>query len=61
MSTPSTWQFRQVAGPFGLTEGPAWDGEALLFSNLPNSRILRYHPQTQKTEIYRLGPAWPTA
>ena len=55
MSTPSRWQFHQVAGPFGLTEGPAWDGEALLFSNLPNSRILRYHPQTQKTEIYRLG------
>ena len=55
MSTPAKWQFHQVAGPFGLTEGPAWDGEALLFSNLPNSRILRYHPKTQKTEIYRQG------
>ena len=55
MTTPTKWQFHQVAGPFGLTEGPAWDGEALLFSNLPTSQILRYHPQTHKTETYLRG------
>ncbi|MCY3758145.1 MAG: SMP-30/gluconolactonase/LRE family protein, partial [Acidobacteria bacterium] len=55
MTSPLRWQFHEVAGPFGLTEGPAWDGEALLFSNLPHSRILRYRPETQETETWRQG------
>ena len=40
------WDFESVAGPFNprLTEGPAWDGEALLFTHIPASRILRYDP-----------------
>lgn len=54
-SQRTLWQFQEVAGPFGLTEGPAWDGEALLFSNLPDNRILRYHPKTQTTETCRQG------
>ena len=37
-----SWKFERVAGPFGFAEGPAWDGEAVLFTDIPNSRIMRY-------------------
>jgi gluconolactonase len=40
------WQFEMVAGPFAFTEGPAWDGEGLLFTDIPNNRIMRYLPAT---------------
>ncbi len=49
------WQFEVVAGPFGFTEGPAWEGEALLFSDIPSSRILRYDPRSGETTVYREG------
>lgn len=39
------WNFDLVAGPFeGLVDGPAWDGEGLLFCLVEASRILRYEP-----------------
>ena len=45
-----SWDFELVAGPYGgTTEGPVWDGQALLFTNIPNDRILRYDPQSGKT------------
>ena len=47
------WSFEIVAGPFGFTEGPAWDGQALLFSDIPSSRILRYDPDSGETTVYR--------
>ena len=50
-----SWQFEIVAGPFGFTEGPAWDGEVLYFSDIPSHRILRYDPRTGQTETYREG------
>ena len=40
-----SWTFEKVAGPFGFTEGPAWDGECLLFTDIPNNRIMRYDPR----------------
>jgi sugar lactone lactonase YvrE len=40
-----TWNFELVAGPFSFTEGPAWDGEAVLFTDIPTSRIMRYDPE----------------
>lgn len=49
------WKFNVVAGPFGFTEGPAWDGKAVLFSDIPTSRILRYDPATRETTVYRKG------
>lgn len=49
------WQFEVVAGPFGFTEGPAWNGEALLFSDIPSSRILKYDPRTRETTVFREG------
>ena len=47
--------FEQVAGPFDFTEGPAWDGEALFFTDIPTSRILRYDPQNGETSVFRTG------
>jgi gluconolactonase len=40
------WTFEQVAGPFSFTEGPAWTGEDVLFTDIPNNRIMRYSPAT---------------
>jgi gluconolactonase len=51
----SDWQFEQVAGPFDFTEGPAWDGAGLIFSDIPNSRLLRFDPETGDTAEYRTG------
>ena len=36
----------EYAIPGGHPEGPAWDGQALLFTHIPGSRIMRYDPQT---------------
>ena len=41
------WSFEQIDGPYGnVTEGPAWDGEALLFTSIQQSRIMRFDPKT---------------
>ena len=51
-----SWDFERIAGPFSdLTEGPAWDGEALLFTDIPNSRIMRYDPGSGGCEVFRSG------
>jgi gluconolactonase len=49
------WEFELVAGPFNprLTEGPVWDGKALLFTHIPASRILRYDPETGACTVFR--------
>ena len=50
------WQFELLDGPYeGVTEGPVWDGEAILFTHIPASRILRYDPKTGKVTEYRTG------
>ncbi len=36
-----------------MTEGPAWDGEKLLFTYIPGSRIMTYDPATGECEVYR--------
>jgi gluconolactonase len=51
-----SWKFELVAGPYGgVTEGPAWDGDGLLFTHIPASRILRYDPRTKKAAVFREG------
>jgi gluconolactonase len=47
------WDFEKVAGPFAFTEGPAYDGQAVLFSDIPNSRIMRYDTGTGETTVFR--------
>ena len=42
-------EFERVAGPFSFTEGPVWDGERLLFTDIPTSRILAFDPNTRTT------------
>ena len=47
-------EIERVAGPYsGEADGPVWDGEALLFSLVTESRILRYHPEAGHTAEYR--------
>ncbi len=50
------WDFELIWGPHdNLTEGPAWDGQALLFTHIPHSRIMRYDPRTGDTTEFRTG------
>ena len=42
-----SWRFQLLNRPYGgVTEGPVWDGEAILFTHIPTSRIMRYDPGT---------------
>jgi len=45
---------------FGFTEGPVWvpADNALLFSDIPNSRIHRWRPGTTVAEVYRGPSGW---
>ena len=55
-----SWEFLPVAGSYrSPIDGPVWDGEALLFTqltfpfNAANNRILRYDPQTGAATDFR--------
>lgn len=50
-----SWHFETILDPIGLTEGPAWDGSGLLFTNIPNSRIMRYDAQSGAFTVFREG------
>ena len=50
-----SWEFEQVAGPYGFTEGPAWDGEAVLFTDISTSRVMRYDPASGECTAFRSG------
>lgn len=50
-----SWEFEQVAGPYGFTEGPAWDGKALLFTDISTSRVMRYDPVSAECTTFRSG------
>jgi len=45
----------QIATGFRWTEGPVWfgDGRYLLFSDIPNNRIMRWDETTGKTSVFR--------
>jgi len=45
-----SWEFERVAGPFSFTEGPVWTGDAVLFTDIPSNRIMRYVPHTNACE-----------
>jgi gluconolactonase len=48
------WAIEKVVGPHsGEADGPVWDGEAILFSLVTESRILRYHPDTGRLVEFR--------
>lgn len=55
-----SWEFEVAAGPYASpTDGPAWDGQGLLFTqlvmpaNAPDNRILRYDPQSGLVTDFR--------
>jgi gluconolactonase len=51
-----SWTFEVLAEPTaGLTEGLVWDGSGLLYTNIPNSRILRYDPASGQISVWREG------
>ena len=43
--------FEAVAGPFSFTEGPVWDGQRVIFTDIPPSRILAFDPETGSTQV----------
>lgn len=49
------WNFEVVAGPFAFTEGPIWKDGVVLFTDIPNSRIMRYDPKTGQCDEYHTG------
>lgn len=50
------WNLELIHLPLGgVTEGPAWDGEGLLFTHIQASRILRYDPAANSFSVYREG------
>lgn len=51
----ASWEFEVLLEPIGLTEGPAWDGAGLLFTNIPNSRVMRYDATNGEITEHRTG------
>lgn len=50
------WKFEDAAPVMGhITEGNCWDGEAILFSNIPMSRILRLDVSSGLLTVWREG------
>ena len=52
------WQyhFELLTRPYGgVSEGPVWDGEAILFTHIPSSRIMRYDPDSGAITEARAG------
>ena len=46
------WTIEPVAGPCTFTEGPVWDGQALRFTDIRASRIMRFDPRTGVCEPF---------
>ncbi len=45
--------FEKIAGGMTVTEGPVWDGAALLFTDIGACRIMRYDPATNALSVFR--------
>ena len=49
-----SWRFQLLNKPYGsVTEGPVWDGEAVYFTHIPASQIMRYDPETRRIIQWR--------
>src|SRR5438477_5313424 len=53
----------RIAGGCRFTEGPVWfgDGRYLLFSDIPNDRILKWEEETGAVSVFRQPSITPTA
>ncbi len=63
-----SWRFELVAKPYGgISEGPVWDGESILFTHIGSSSIMRYSPESGQISEWRGGTnhtnglAWDSA
>jgi gluconolactonase len=49
-----SWNFENAAPVIGsITEGNAWDGERMLYSNIYMDRIMSYDPATNLVEVWQ--------
>ena len=49
-----SWRFQLLNKPWGgVTEGPVWDGEAVYFTHIPTSRIMRFDPKSERITQWR--------
>ena len=46
-----SWDFERVAGEYGTTEGPVWDGSGVVFTDMPGAEIRRYDAETGDCEV----------
>lgn len=49
----NVWKWEQIARHESLTEGPAWDGSALLYNECAAHTTFRWDPKTQQSEVWR--------
>ena len=49
-----SWKFENAAPIIGsITEGNAWDGERMLYSNIAMNRIMSLDPESGLVEVWR--------
>ncbi len=49
-----SWRFELLVEPYGgVSEGPAWDRETLLYTAVHACRIMRYDPVTRSCTVFR--------
>ena len=58
---PPDAKVERIATGFAFTEGPVWRGDHLLFSDIPNSRIVRWQelPEGPEVRTFRVEHAGP--
>ena len=49
------WEWELIAEHGSLTEGPTWDGSALLYNECYASTTFRWDPKTGERAVWRTG------
>jgi len=58
---PEGQTVERIAAGFAFTEGPVWNGDHLLFSDIPNNRIVRWRqlPEGPEVTTFRCPSGFP--
>jgi gluconolactonase len=58
---PQDQAVERIATGFAFTEGPVWNGDQLLFSDIPNNRIVRWRelPEGPEVTTFRCPSGFP--
>jgi gluconolactonase len=58
---PQDQAVERIATGFGFTEGPVWNGDHLLFSDIPKNRIVRWRelPEGPEVTTFRCPSGYP--